>query len=367
MLNTYNPLESLNKFIFFPLGLFFAAIGIIIIIFAIHIMFKNKKLKKHGIITTFKVKDVKKIDKTSKDYTKGFRYYTVFEYTYNNVKKEDIIPTEKQFKSESEIEGLYLPLKNNEHIISVDGEGFHSSKGSEIIFISFGAFIIFAASQIIFNFPAIILGIVFISYLAILVIIFIIIPNLFSKRNKKYKTKKEKIYYDVSEIEETSSVTKTLVRYIPKNNSVKHTKKISWFLVALPIVLGGIGVYLGIMPIIAKYTYPTTTGEIVRIENYKHKENDSVIPAYIYKYIVDNQYYELENRVTNNSNYKIGDQGKIYYKKSDPHVAMLESNAKGTISSTVIGLLFIYIGIFIYRDQKLKVQLYKEYIAKGEK
>lgn len=366
------------------MALVLGLIGLAMIFFAIYMKIKDIKFKGNGIPVKLKVKEVKEnkyLDENNHEIRNG--YTVTFEFVLNGIKKEETISTTKKFKVNSIKDGIYLEnIKSNN--LSVEGEGFFLSKGVTIFLISFGIIILFLVSYMIFDFSVKILLTVIITYIGLLLGVIYFFPILFPQKKKSITTKKdmiEKIYYKNSNNNEYSTVSNSLVRYVPKpqfkNANKKHNNKPSFANIMFLSIFIIIGVLLTCFGIVGTYNTikvklicPSTIGKIEEIYKYTQNSDDGVIEStgIIYKYSIHEKEYKLDYKTGSSyefNTYKVGDKEKIYYQKDNPENAIAKSALGKTIVPLVIGVLFIYIALYVYVDDKRKQKLYEMYILKG--
>lgn len=386
VLKSVNLVSGFHTFMSSIMALVLGLIGLAMIFFAIYMKIKDIKFKKNGIPVKLKVKEVKEnkyLDENNHEIRNG--YTVTFEFVLNGIKKEETVSTTKKFKVNSIKDGIYLEDSKSNNL-SVEGEGFFVSKGATIFLISFGIVILFLVSYMIFDFSVKILLTVILTYFGLLLGVIYFFPILFPQKKKSITTKNdmiEKIYYKNANNNEYSTVSNSLVRYVPKpqfkNANKKHNNKPSFaniMFLSIFIIIGGLLTCFGIVgtynTIKVKLTCPTTIGKIEEIYKYTQNSDDGVIEStgIIYKYSIHEKEYKLDYKTGSSyefNTHKVGDKEKIYYQKDNPENAIAKSALGKTIVPLVIGVLFIYIALYVYVDDKRKQKLYEMYILKGGK
>lgn len=386
VLKSVNLVSGFHTFMSSIMALVLGLIGLAMIFFAIYMKIKDIKFKKNGIPVKLKVKEVKEnkyLDENNHEIRNG--YTVTFEFVLNGIKKEETVSTTKKFKVNSIKDGIYLEDSKSNNL-SVEGEGFFVSKGATIFLISFGIIILFLVSYMIFDFSVKILLTVILTYFGLLLGVIYFFPILFPQKKKSITTKKdmiEKIYYKNANNNEYSTASNSLVRYVPKpqfkNSNKKHNNKPSFaniMFLSIFIIIGALLTCFGIVgtynTIKVKLTCPTTIGKIEEIYKYTQNSDDEVIEStgIIYKYSIHEKEYKLDYKTGSSyefNTHKVGDKEKIYYQKDNPENAIAKSALGKTIVPLVIGVLFIYIALYIYVDDKRKQKLYEMYILKGGK
>lgn len=386
VLKSVNLVSGFHTFMSSIMALVLGLIGLAMIFFAIYMKIKDIKFKENGIPVKLKVKEVKEnkyLDENNHEIRNG--YTVTFEFVLNGIKKEETVSTTKKFKVNSIKDGIYLEDSKSNNL-SVEGEGFFVSKGATIFLISFGIVILFLVSYMIFDFSVKILLTVILTYFGLLLGVIYFFPILFPQKKKSITTKKdmiEKIYYKNANNNEYSTVSNSLVRYVPKpqfkNANKKHNNKPSFaniMFLSIFIIIGGLLTCFGIVgtynTIKVKLTCPTTIGKIEEIYKYTQNSDDGVIEStgIIYKYSIHEKEYKLDYKTGSSyefNTHKVGDKEKIYYQKDNPENAIAKSALGKTIVPLVIGVLFIYIALYVYVDDKRKQKLYEMYILKGGK
>mgnify|MGYP004627912635 CR=1 FL=1 len=386
VLKSVNLVSGFHTFMSSIMALVLGLIGLAMIFFAIYMKIKDIKFKKNGIPVKLKVKEVKEnkyLDENNHEIRNG--YTVTFEFVLNGIKKEETVSTTKKFKVNSIKDGIYLEDSKSNNL-SVEGEGFFVSKGATIFLISFGIIILFLVSYMIFDFSVKILLTVILTYFGLLLGVIYFFPILFPQKKKSITTKKdmiEKTYYKNANNNEYSTVSNSLVRYVPKsqfkNANKKHNNKPSFaniMFLSIFIIIGGLLTCFGIVgtynTIKVKLTCPTTIGKIEEIYKYTQNSDDGVIEStgIIYKYSIHEKEYKLDYKTGSSyefNTHKVGDKEKIYYQKNNPENAIAKSALGKTIVPLVIGVLFIYIALYVYVDDKRKQKLYEMYILKGGK
>lgn len=386
VLKSVNLVSGFHTFMSSIMALVLGLIGLAMIFFAIYMKIKDIKFKKNGIPVKLKVKEVKEnkyLAENNHEIRNG--YTVIFEFVLNGIKKEETVSTTKKFKVNSIKDGIYLEDSKSNNL-SVEGEGFFISKGATIFLISFGIIILFLVSYMIFDFSVKILLTVILTYFGLLLGVIYFFPILFPQKKKSITTKKdmiEKTYYKNANNNEYSTVSNSLVRYVPKpqfkNANKKHNNKPSFaniMFLSIFIIIGGLLTCFGIVgtynTIKVKLTCPTTIGKIEEIYKYTQNSDDGVIEStgIIYKYSIHEKEYKLDYKTGSSyefNTHKVGDKEKIYYQKDNPENAIAKSALGKTIVPLVIGVLFIYIALYVYVDAKRKQKLYEMYILKGGK
>lgn len=386
ILKTVNLIGGVHTFMSSIMALIFGLIGLAMIVFAIYMKIKDIKFRKNGVPVKLKVKEVKEdkyLDENNKEIRSG--YTVTFEFVFNGIKKEETMSTTKKFKVGSTKDGVYLE-DGKSNTLSVDGEGFYVSKGATIFLISFGMMILFLVGYMIFDFSTKTLLTVVITYFGLLFGAIYLFPILFPQKKKSITNRKdvvEKIYYENANNNEYSTVGSSLVRYIPKPQvKDKHKKQnnkpafSNILFLAIFLIIGGALTVFGIIgtynSIKIKFTYPSTTGKIEEIYKYTQNtdEGTAELTGIIYKYNVDEKEYKLDYPTGSSyelNSHKIGDKEKIYYEKSNPGNAVVKSALGTMIVPLVMGIMFVYIGLHVYIDDRRKEKLYEMYILKGGK
>ena len=386
ILRTVNLISGVHTFMSSIMASIFVLIALAMIVFAIYMKIKDIKFRKNGVPVKLKVKEVKEdkyLDENDKEIRGG--YIVTFEFLFNGIKKEETMSTTKKFKVGSTKDGIYLE-DGKSNTLSVDGEGFYVSKGATIFLISFGMMILFLVGYMIFGFSTKTLLTVVIAYFSLLLGALYLFPILFPQKKKSITSKKdmvEKIYYENANNNEYSTVGSSLVRYIPKpqfkNIEKKHNNKPAFsniLFLSIFIIVGGLLTVFGIAgtynSIKVKFTYHSTTGEIEEIYKYTQNTDEGIaeLTGIIYKYNVDDKEYKLDYPTGGSyelNSHKIGDKQKIYYEKDNPENAVSKSALGTMIVPLVMGIMFIYIGLHVYIDDRRKEKLYEMYILKGGK
>lgn len=355
-------------------------IGFALIILAIYMKIKDLKFRKKGKPVKLKVKNIKELKSEDKNNNKIVRgYYTTFEFIDNGVEREETIKTSKRFKIGSVKHGIFLE-DGKSSVLSVEGEGFFFAKGGTIFLTSFGMLIILCASQIIFNFPEKILLHAVLIYFVLFFGIISLISIIPTKSKSKKQSQVNKIYYENANNKEFSSVESNLIRYIPKysNKKIKNGKIPVGNIIfqLMLIVLGGFVSIIGFVEtyhaINIKYFYPSVVGTISDTYTYEVNTDDvkSEFVGVKYTYTINNQNYTLDYKTGKNAalfKYKINKKVKLYYEKDNPNKAVPKTELGTSAVPLVIGLLFVYFGIYNLIDCRKRARLYKTYILMEEK
>ena len=343
----------------------FGIVGIGLIILGIYLKIKDISFRKEARIVKFLVKKVEEISDTEEGKKIVRGYNTTFEFEYEGNKKEYTMTTSKKFKEGSTKEGLYL-LKNGKETVSISGEGFYLAKGGELILIVFG---IVTLVVLLFEISFTILIIILLLCLAL----FVLFPMIVSQKSNK--NKKETIYYNESNNNDYSTVNENLVRYIPKREKSKSSNVpiiiIYILLISVGLILTVFGVKNTVKSMQLKKSYSKVEGEITNVrEKYqKTPEGDETSLYVTYTYYVDGISYSFEEYggpKNGINNYKIGDVTDIYYDKNDPNTAVTKSYFNAIIEPA-IGILIIFIGIFVFIEDRKQRKLYKAYVSLEEK
>jgi hypothetical protein len=200
---------------------------------------------------------------------------------------------------------------------------------------------------------------------------------IFSGKSKgtKSKNKKEQIYYSDANDNDYSTVNSSLCRYIPKPQEYKKGFNPTIILVLFLICMGLAGCVLGVKStaedIEKRMTYGNVEGKVIDIreKNVKSTEGDDEIDLYVtYTYKVDGVDYNLEyygGQKNSFNKYEIGDTTKIYYDKNNPGEAVTKSDLNSFVLLGV-GILFVFIGIFIFVEDRKRKKIYMAYVSLEE-
>lgn len=345
-------------FTYFAVGLL-VLIGLLLIGITIYGAIKSVRFKKNGVLVYTEVKKVKEI-KDDEGIVTGYDVTFAFEY---NGHQEETISCSKRFKVGSKHDALFLP---NDKLVrlSVKQEGFYVAKGGNVAIISFALFLFFLAAYIILDFSTkILIYTVLIYFIALF--LFIGIMNRQGGKNNE----KGEIYNTPSE-DEFSSVDKSLIRYKPKNTYVRKQESSFSLLSLIFIGLGGILVFGVTSSLLQLYNnrenYEVVIGEISKINYYSTDDSDDeYMIELVYTYEVNGEKYKLEYPTGKNKeyfSYEIGEKEEIYYSKNNPNDAFPKSTSKIIIVMLMVGLLFMYYGIYFVIHSKRKQKIYDIYI-----
>jgi hypothetical protein len=120
-----------------------------------------------------------------------------------------------------------------------------------------------------------------------------------------------------------------------------------------------------------RMTYGNVEGKVIDIreKNVKSTEGDDEIDLYVtYTYNVDGVDYNLEyygGQKNSFNKYEIGDTTKIYYDKNNPGEAVTKSDLNSFVLLGV-GILFVFIGIFIFVEDRKRKKIYMAYVSLEE-
>lgn len=124
--------------------------GILFFVIGLYAHKKRIDFERHGIPTTFIVKDViveETYDEDSGKITKKFK--TIFEFTHNREVLEETLDTKKEYEIGQRIEGLYIPTAKTDNI-TMKGAGFYAAKNTEYIVMGIGILLIIAGFSDLF-------------------------------------------------------------------------------------------------------------------------------------------------------------------------------------------------------------------------
>lgn len=345
-------------------------IGLGLIILAIYMKMKDLDFKKNGVPVKLKVKNVEEIFIDGKNGGKIVNgYKTTFEFSYNGNTKEETLDTSKKFKVDSIIKGIYL-AKGKRNVLSVQGEGFYLSKGGEIFLIYIGLLMLFVATHLLVGFS---LRIVIYAVLIYFILFFGLVyffPILVKHTKPKKKNEIHEIYYSDIDNNDYSTVDENLIRYIPKVKKIEKTK-VSFGLIFNTIIfvgLGGMACVFGILfsyqSLKIKFTYPSVIGEVSN--TYTYKSGDSELIGVVYNYEVDGKDYKLDYKTGKGNlffTYKVGSKVKLYYEKNNPNNATPKNELGTGAVVLVIGMLFIYVGIYGIVANRKQAKIYRDYVV----
>lgn len=379
ILKTIYPIKAISFIFSYLAEMLLCLIGFGLIVFAIYMKIKDLNFRKNGVPVKLKVK---KVEEISKSYDNGRKiakeYKVTFEFDDDGSIKEETLTTLKKFKVGSVKEGIYLANARH-NVLSVAGEGFYLAKGGEIFMISFGLLILFLVAHMLFEFSPKIVIYVVLAYFASFFVILYLFPLFF--KNKRKRTKKDdvnEIYYSDANSDEYSTVNQSLVRYIPKVKEYKNSK-ISFALIMFFVIFVGLGTLLSVIGLMGtnkainiRLTYPSVIGEISDTYNYTVKDEDgeSKLIGIICNYDVDGRAYNLDYKTGKGEiffNYKIGDKVKLYYDKNNPSNAVPKNELAISVVPLMMGIMFVYFGIYIIIYDRKKTKLYSTYIRMVEK
>lgn len=378
----YNLLfDKMSNFIGVVIAIPFIVFPLFIIGFTIYMLIKNKKFKKNATIVKTKVKEVEKV--MSPDNTRR-GYKVTFEFEYNGELREETIFSSKRFKVDSVRDALYLEGKKK-NILSVEGEGFYGDKGAGFFGITFCMFVLYLVFCAMFNVSkrlilesALLYFLLFFSGLAIRYLI-LNKDKIFNRNKKKQETdEKDKVFHNKAGYDEYSTVNSNLVRYIPKYKEPKKRKKKRDI---LDIIFNCVFIGLGTMAI-TMVAIPglmvslkiiaigdSTTARISNIyEKTKINEKEEELHV-VYSYKVDGHEYTLDYvpAVSKDIYFKkVGSKEKLYYEKNNPSNSVPISLLLLGFIPLIIGLLFIYVGVHEFIEEKKKQRLYDAYIRFSE-
>lgn len=360
-INLGNTTEIIFTFIFFMLGL-------LLFILSVYFLYKDRKFKKKGVEVKFKVKDVKE-DKNKE----GIRtsYITTLEFEYNGETIEKTINTLKKFKIGSIKKGIFLDEKGNNNI-SVAGEGFYLAPGGAIILILISLVLMWTFIWRLFTLPTIAI-VAPISVMFLYVFIYIAIyPKIVKKAKKSKTTKNEKIYYNDEE-DKYSSVSKSLIRYIPKTNKNTIKEEMNKSIIIFSIIfilLGTMASIYGIKETIrimnVKQSWQEVTAIVKDVNEYitKDSEGNNITGKKVtYNYNIGEKEYHFEENIgVTPKNYKKGEEVKAYYNPENSKEIVTKSSLISGVILLPLGITFIYIGVIESVKEKRKVRLYKKVI-----
>lgn len=378
----YNLLfDKMSNFIEVVIAIPFIVFPLFIIGFTIYMLIKNKKFKKNATIVKTKVKEVEKVmnpDNTCRGYK------VTFEFEYNGELREETIFSSKRFKIDSVRDALYLEDKKK-NILSVEGEGFYGDKGAGFFVITFCMFVLYLVFCAMFNVSKRLIlesALLYILFLfGGLAIRYLILnkDKIFNSNKKKQKTDdKDKVFHNKAGYDEYSTVNSNLVRYIPEYKEPKKRKRKRDI---LDIIFNCVFIGLGTM-VITMVAIPglmlslkivvigdSTTARISNIyEKTKINEKEEELHV-VYSYEVDGHEYTLDYvpAVSKDMYFKkVGSKEKLYYEKGNPSNSIPVSLLLLGIIPLIIGLLFIYVGVHEFIEEKKKQRLYDAYIRFSE-
>ena len=378
----YNLLfDKMSNFIGVVIAIPFIVFPLFIIGFAIYMLIKNKKFKKNATIVKTKVKKVEKV--MSPDNTRR-GYKVTFEFEYNGELREETIFSSKRFKVDSVRDALYLEDKKK-NILSVEGEGFYGDKGAGFFVITFCMFVLYLVFCAMFNVSKRLIlesALLYILFLfGGLAIRYLILnkDKIFNSNKKKQKTDdKDKVFHNKAGYDEYSTVNSNLVRYIPEYKEPKKRKRKRDI---LDIIFNCVFIGLGTM-VITMVAIPglmvslkiivigdSTTARISNIyEKTKINEKEEELHV-VYSYEVDGHEYTLDYvpSVSKDMYFKkVGSKEKLYYENGNPSNSVPVSLLLLGIIPLIIGLLFIYVGVHEFIEEKKKQRLYDAYIRFSE-
>ena len=354
---------SFNSIFEFVIGkLLLVLIGGACIVFGVVIKVIDLNFKRKGVKVKLKVKDVEKnIDSENGKSEFNNGYKTTFIFDYNGKEMEETLITEKRFKKDSILNGVFLP-DGKRNRLSVAGEGFYLAQGGDLFLIIFGILVALIGLYVMFDISV---KIVIYTVIIFAVLFFIIIRIIIKSNNNdimKNQAYKSEVY------DETFSVDATLIRYIPK---VKRVKTSLPELIILVLITLGAGIcffLIGIKTLYSsisiKLTYPSTNGKISNVYDYITFESGEKIKnkGIVYDFHANGQTYSIDNKLgISLTRYKVGDSVKVYYDDENPENAILNSELYQRGTLVILGIMFIYVGVYIILNYRKKNAIYKKY------